>query len=214
MSIGVLYLIYEVFDSPWAIQAAPPMLRFLAAVMTGCVLAGVFIPQLPYYPKTKGVATPQAKSNEPQLAPEIKEHRDTPLLPSPRRKVADKSVSPKGKEPRQPPPPPTSQHLYDLTNDRRKAFLTLLAPPSEDKDTLRIGCTTWSESSCVAAGRFLVLLSEAGWSIDSNKVFRLEPSIPIEGIAIVTPMTKADSDTQKTIPPHMGTWQQMDKSHR
>lgn len=116
----------------------------------------------------------------------------------------------------------TEQRPYDLTGLRRQKFLELLRTileydgaqkklvpqlKEEARDTIKIGCIGWNEHACVAAGRFLILFSEAGWTIDSNRVFRMEAEIPTEGIAIV-----AHSDTTEKLPPHMGTWQKMDNS--
>jgi hypothetical protein len=104
------------------------------------------------------------------------------------------------------------QRPYDLTGDRRKKFLELLGKPqSEPRDTLRMGCISWSDAACVAAGKFLILFSEAGWTIDSNRVFRLEPQIPIDGMAIVSRVDNL-TEEQKKLPPHLGTWQKMDAS--
>jgi hypothetical protein len=62
------------------------------------------------------------------------------------------------------------------------------------------------------AGRFLLLLSEAGWQIEGNKVFRLEPQIPIVGVAIAT-HTPAE-EPKEPLPPHQGRWRLMDESHK
>jgi hypothetical protein len=105
-------------------------------------------------------------------------------------------------------PPAVQQRPFDLTGDRRKRFLELLEKRPEHQDNIRIGCTAWSDASCVAAGKFLFLFSEAGWTIDSDRVFRLEPQIPIEGMAMVA---HTDSPPPK-LPPHLGTWQKMDAS--
>src|ERR1700726_731732 len=99
-------------------------------------------------------------------------------------------------------------HPYDLSSSRRTKFISLLKPGEGEHDTLRIGCIAWSDSSCVAAGKFLLLFSEAGWAIDSNRVFRAEPMVPTEGMAIVTRM---EGEPPK-LPPHLGTWEQMDAS--
>jgi hypothetical protein len=102
--------------------------------------------------------------------------------------------------------------MFELTEDRRNGFLKLLSAQTAPRDTMRIGCTSWSEKSCVAAGRFLLLLSEAGWQIEENKVFRFEPQIPIVGVAITT---RAPADEPKDpLPPHMGRWRLMDESHK
>jgi hypothetical protein len=71
----------------------------------------------------------------------------------------------------------TVSNPYDLSGKRRKDFKTLLARSSDETDILRIGCLAGSDSACVAAGQFLLLLSEAGWKIDSNKVFRMDAQI-------------------------------------
>jgi hypothetical protein len=56
------------------------------------------------------------------------------------------------------------------------------------------------------------LFSEAGWQIEESKVFRMEPQIPIVGVAIAT---HAPADEPKDpLPPHMGRWRKMDESHK
>jgi len=99
------------------------------------------------------------------------------------------------------------QHAYDLTGQRRARFLELLKTSPEPRDTVRIGCIAWSESACVAAGKFLILFSEAGWKIDQDHVFRLEPSVPIEGVAIVS-----YPEPGEPLPPHLGRWHKMSAS--
>jgi len=89
--------------------------------------------------------------------------------------------------------------MFELTEDRRNGFLKLLSAQNGSSDTVRIGCTL-SEKSCVAAGRFLLLFSEAGWQIEENKVFRMEPQIPIVGVAITT---RAPADDEGPLPPHL-----------
>lgn len=101
---------------------------------------------------------------------------------------------------------------FELTEEKRNGFLKLLSAQTATRDTVRIGCTSWSEKSCVAAGRFLLLLSEAGWQIEENKVFRMEPQIPIVGVAIAT-HSPAD-EPKDPLPPHQGRWRQMDDSHK
>jgi len=107
---------------------------------------------------------------------------------------------------------PPKAGMFELTEERRNGFLKLLSAQTAPRDTVRIGCTSWSEKSCVAAGRFLLLFSEAGWQIEENKVFRLEPQIPIVGVAITT---RAPADEPKhPLPPHLGRWRKMDESHK
>jgi hypothetical protein len=101
---------------------------------------------------------------------------------------------------------------FELTEEKRSGFLKLLSAQTAPRDTLRIGCTSWSEASCVAAGTFLLLFSQAGWQIEDNKVFRLEPQIPIVGVAIVT-RTPSD-EPKEPLPPHLGRWRLMDESHK
>ncbi len=110
-----------------------------------------------------------------------------------------------------PKPEELAQRPYDLTGPRRKKFLELLGKAqSEPRDTIRIGCISWSDAACVAAGKFLILFSEAGWTIDSNRVFRMEPTIPIDGMAMVSRIDNVDGVPK--LPPHLGTWQKMDAS--
>jgi hypothetical protein len=110
------------------------------------------------------------------------------------------------------PVPAPAPSVYKLSDERRGRFLRFLASQTTPHDKLKIGCTTWSEASCVAAGEFLILFSEAGWQIEGNKVFRLEPQIPIVGVAIAT-RTPAD-EPKDSLPPHEGRWRRMDDSHQ
>ncbi|MCD5976755.1 hypothetical protein [Pseudomonas quasicaspiana] len=95
--------------------------------------------------------------------------------------------------------------VYDLSESRREAFFKLLQV-NEDANfqKLKIGCVAWSESSCVAAGKFLVLLSQAGWEIEGGQVYKMEPSIPVNGMSIAA---RNDSTSSlPTLPPHLGRW--------
>lgn len=108
------------------------------------------------------------------------------------------------------PPPP---HPYDLSGDRRLTFEEALRKQTGSRALIRVGCTAWSEESCVAAGRFLIAFSEAGWKVDSNEVFRLEPKIPIDGVALVTNDPKAQAEAARlNLPPHKGVWHKMSPS--
>jgi hypothetical protein len=89
---------------------------------------------------------------------------------------------------------------YDLTDERRQEFLKLLRPPSQ-ADKLRVGCIAWSERACVTAGQFIVLFSQAGWTIDENRVFRMDEAIPTEGVSIVS-----RPEPGGPLPPHLGRW--------
>ena len=89
---------------------------------------------------------------------------------------------------------------YDLPVERRAEVLSLLKPPNK-ANAIRVGCLGWSERACVTAGRFLLLLSEAGWTIDENKVFRLDNTIPNESVSIVSP-----PEPGPPLPPHLGRW--------
>jgi hypothetical protein len=112
---------------------------------------------------------------------------------------------------RKPVPKDHPQRPYDLTGPRREKFLKLLGKTqAEPRDIIRIGCISWSDAACVAAGKFLILFSEAGWTIDSNRVFRLEPQIPIDGMAMASHVDNVDD--AKKLSPHLGTWQRMDAS--
>jgi hypothetical protein len=98
---------------------------------------------------------------------------------------------------------------YDLADSREANFLRLLEKPlSGSRDTLRVGCVPWSERSCVAAGRFLIKFSKAGWTIDSNRVFRVDAQIPTDGVTICT-----NKPPPTNLPPYLGEWQAMNPSH-
>jgi hypothetical protein len=107
-----------------------------------------------------------------------------------------------------PSPVPMPLHVYDLTGRRGEIFLALLNTQLETRDTIRVGCIAWSEDSCIDAGKFLLVFSEAGWKIDSNKVFRLDPSVPPDGMTIASRQPRYTDN----LPPHMGHWGAMDAS--
>ena len=102
--------------------------------------------------------------------------------------------------------------FYDLTTEQRDRFVKMLSAQTAPKDLIRIGCTSWSETSCVAAGEFLLMFSEAGWQIEADKVFRLEPQIPLVGVSLVS-RTPPGEPTEK-LPPHLGRWRAMDESRQ
>lgn len=113
-------------------------------------------------------------------------------------------------------PSPRSQQeptrkAYDLADDRRKEFLSLLeTKQSEPRHTLRIGCVPWSEAACLAAGKFLNLFSEAGWKIDSDKIFKMEPEIPVDGMTIA--QRSDELANLERLPPHLGRWAKISQS--
>lgn len=94
---------------------------------------------------------------------------------------------------------------YAIDSSNRDRYLELFRTGQfGQRDKVRIGCVEWSEASCVAAGNFLHLLSEAGWEIDSDTVIMMEPSVPVEGVSIVN-----CGDNLISLPrvlPHMGYW--------
>jgi hypothetical protein len=100
---------------------------------------------------------------------------------------------------------------YDLGRDKYKELKASLKPPIGKHDLLRFGCVNWSERSCVAAGAFIGLFSEAGWGIDQNKVFRVDTAKPTDGISLVTRTPKEMPDN---LPPHLGWWHTMDQSEQ
>ncbi len=101
------------------------------------------------------------------------------------------------------PPAPSRLLVYGVPTERHDEYLKLLKPPKE-ANKIRIGCLGRSERACVVAGQFLLLLSEAGWNIDENKVFRLDSPIPVDGVSIVT-----QPEPGPPQPPHLGRWHAM-----
>ncbi len=126
--------------------------------------------------------------------------------------VTSTTSVPQSEQHRQPQESPSQQSsqeppkkAYDLPPNRRDEFLQLLrAKQNEPRDTLRIGCVRWSEASCRAAGQFLILFSEAGWTIDSDQVYEVEPAIPVDGISITT--RSDETANLEKLPPHLGHW--------
>lgn len=107
--------------------------------------------------------------------------------------------------------PPTVIGAYVVNSSNRDRYLELFRTGQFGRrDKLRIGCVEWSETSCIAAGNFLRLLSEAGWEIDSDAVFRMQTSVPVEGVSIVS--RGDDLVGLPKVPPHMGHWSRSDIS--
>jgi hypothetical protein len=112
-----------------------------------------------------------------------------------------------------------SVHVYDLSPPtRRNKFSELLkgnwtVDPNGQRqpvltlhrDTVQVGCAVDDPGSCVSAGEFLLLLSEAGWQIERPyQVNRLIQNIPREGVAIVSHPTV---QLPPNLPPHLGVYQ-------
>ncbi|MFM0375004.1 hypothetical protein [Paraburkholderia aspalathi] len=107
--------------------------------------------------------------------------------------------------------PATVIDAYAVDGSRHDGYLELFRTGQfGQRDKLRIGCVEWSEASCVAAGNFLRLLSEAGWEIDSDTVFRMQPSVPVDGVSIAG--RGDDLVGLPKVPPHMGHWSRADVS--
>lgn len=102
------------------------------------------------------------------------------------------------------------KHVYDLIGDRRTKFEESLKKQTEPKAPVRVGCDDQSEQSCLAAGRFLLAISEAEWKIDSNRVFRMQQLIPKEGITVA--WNDRNAEKYKNLPPHQGFWHPMSPS--
>lgn len=101
--------------------------------------------------------------------------------------------------------PATVTDAYAIDSSNRDRYLELFRTGQfGQRDKIRIGCVAWSEASCVAAGNFLRLLSEAGWEIDSDTVTMMQPSVPVEGVSIVD--RGDDLIGLPRVPPHMGYW--------
>lgn len=115
--------------------------------------------------------------------------------------VQERSVPAKAASPHSKASSDLSGKPYDLTDERRARFLALLKPPLRNANRLKIACLSWSERACVAAGQFLILFSQAGWTIDQNKVFRMDEPIPTEGVSIVS-----KPEPGPPLPPHLGRW--------
>jgi hypothetical protein len=93
---------------------------------------------------------------------------------------------------------------FELSDERWEQFLKLLSAQAAPRDTIRIGCT--NDSSCVAAAKFLLLFREAGWQVEDNKVFRIQPEeVPITGVEIVTYAPANE---------RIGRWHLIDESHK
>ncbi|WP_200908678.1 hypothetical protein [Caballeronia mineralivorans] len=107
--------------------------------------------------------------------------------------------------------PATVSDAYAVDGSRHDEYLELFRTGQfGQRDKLRIGCVEWSEASCVAAGNFLRLLSEAGWEIDSDRVFRMQQLVPVDGVSIAG--RGDDMVDLPKVPPHMGHWGRVDVS--
>jgi membrane protein implicated in regulation of membrane protease activity len=102
---------------------------------------------------------------------------------------------------------------YDLTGIRKQQFVDLVGKVEEPRAILRIGCWTRSEDSCVAAGDFMVALSQAGWQIDRARVFQMDTTRPTDGITIAR-RPAGDKTVPPDLPPHMGMWVLMTPSYQ
>jgi hypothetical protein len=98
------------------------------------------------------------------------------------------------------------KHVYVLDQVKRTHFEDAIKGQSQ-KGVIRIGCDNDSESSCLAAADFLLTISEAGWPIDSKKVFRLQQAIPKAGIAIAS--NDPDAAKYPSLPAYQGFWHKM-----
>ncbi len=103
--------------------------------------------------------------------------------------------------------PTSTIRPYDLPDAQRNELVNLLAAPPAAANVLRIGCVPWSDRACAGAGKFLVVLSQAGWKIDENKVFRVDNAIPTEGISITDRPESGFPHAPQ--PPHLGRWHKM-----
>lgn len=99
--------------------------------------------------------------------------------------------------------PTTIPKPYDFTRKRREQFLQLAKPPIGNTTKIRVACISGNERGCVTAGQFLLLLSEAGWPIEENRVFQMNPSIPSVGVSLAS---RPDDPTLPSLPPHLGRW--------
>lgn len=107
-------------------------------------------------------------------------------------------------------PPPKA---YDLSDARRTKFRELLQVTSEmHVDRLRVGCVAWSEDSCIAAGEFAALFSEAGWDIEGNQVIKVDTTVPVKGVSIVA--RNAPILALPQLPLHEGRWGRIDMSNQ
>jgi len=207
MVAGYFYLLYELLTWKLLVERVPePMLRFLAGMMISVFTLLIVGPDLkaklnsyygqsPTLPASRGDNMQQNEAESQSLkTPNPSSQPKVNVLPPTRSTAPAREVV---------------EHPYDLTGKRREKFKTLLEPAPDEIDTLRIGCLAGSDSACVAAGDFLILLSEAGWKIDSDKVFSMQAQIPVSGIAIAAlPQQPRPSN----LPPHLGIWQVGDKS--
>lgn len=110
-------------------------------------------------------------------------------------------------------PLPSPIRSYDLSDTRRAKFLELLqVTPGTRLDKLRVGCVVWSEESCIAAGEFAKLFSDAGWDIEGNQVFKVDTSVPVKGVSIAA--RDADILALPRLPLRYGRWASMDMSNQ
>ena len=100
---------------------------------------------------------------------------------------------------------------YSLSEARSLEFSERLTEPTPH-DRLRLGCVEWSAESCVMAGKVLLLFSKAGWPVDRD-VARMNPSIPVEGVSLVSLPNNFDIKELDKLPPHLGMWNKSSRSH-
>ena len=98
-----------------------------------------------------------------------------------------------------------SAKAFDLGSQRHGEFLDLLSVRQDTPmDSIRVGCLASNEDACKAAGKFIVLLSEAGWNVVGNQVYPMAAAIPTEGVTIAS--RSDDIAGLASPPPHLGRW--------
>lgn len=206
MAGGIAYLLYELFDCEPVKNNIPGPLRFVFATLLICCTIAVCARSIEEL--VLGTSIPAQKK-----ATDVSK-QSLPLSQSDGHPGG--SDAPPSSQPSHPKqdhdnnaPIEIIAHPYDVTSERHKEFIKALKPASDETDALRVGCLSGSDSACVAAGQFLMLLSEAGWKIDSDKVFKMEAQIPVSGVALAT---KPQQPRPPNLPPHLGVWQPEDKS--
>jgi hypothetical protein len=203
LAVGIMFLIFGHTHKEQT-KGRTKMGTIMLFTMVGGIIglsAGLFSGIAFVVTKKPTPAPPVEIGSEPKMKPDLPPSQSQPKSEPSHDEKEPAVALPRGETPR--PPRPTVRP-YDLSPERRLQFLKWLKPPQE-ANTIRVGCATWSERACVAAGQFAILFSEAGWNIDGNRVFRLEPQIPGDGVFIVSL-----PEPGPQLPPHLGRWHAMD----
>jgi hypothetical protein len=117
MSIGILYLLYEICDLPWVRANIPGMFRLLLLVFAGCTIAGLF--RVPI----KSLFQPHSPS-----VPSTTARPEIPTGPKPNSETAEDSPQPRAPGTNSTPPRTSIRHYSD--HQELELVVSIVGPTS------------------------------------------------------------------------------------